>query len=163
MRDVNHFRVGAGAGPLLLALALTAAHAEPDARPVHVGSMESCHKGLVVWSTFPQSKCAWVGIPQVKIFDGAGRLRFIGSALDAIKWAASGQPGTPIPGKVVVRDAATEARITHVAAPTPGHGWVAYYGTPGCEPCVRHLAMFRSEVMPKLGAGTSLSVFELGE
>ena len=162
---MNRFRVAASASSLFLALGLTAARAGPDAHPVHVDLMESCHKGLVVWSTLPpgKAKCGMVGTPQVKIFDGTGRLRYIGSALDAIQWAKSGQPVTPIPRNVVVRDAASEARITHVAAPMPAHGWVAYYGTPGCEPCIRHLAMFRSEVMPKLGTGTGLSVFELGE
>ncbi len=157
------FKAAAGASSLLLALGLTAAHGEPQGQTVHVDVMESCRKGLVTWSTFPQQKCASVGTPQVKIFDAAGRLRYIGSALDAIKWATSGQPRTPIPANVVVRDAASEARVTKTTAPSPGHPWVTYYGSPGCEPCVRHLGMFRADVMPKLPPGTALTVLDLGE
>ncbi len=151
------------ATPLLLALILTAANAAPDPRQVHVDMMETCHKGLVAWHRMPPKRmCDAVNTPQVKIFDGTGRLRFIGSALDAIQWAKSGMPRTPIPKDVVVRDVASEARIMHVAVPPPGRGWVTYYGTNDCEPCVRHLAMFRAEVMPKLDPATTVTVVDIG-
>lgn len=153
----------AGAMSLCLALGLPAAHAEPAVQPVHVDVMASCQKGLIVWTAFSssKSKCGAFVTPQVKIFDASGRLRYAGTALDAIRWAKAGQPDPPIPANVGVRDAASEARITHVAAPSPGRGWVTYYGTTGCEPCVRHLAMFRADVMPRLGAGTTLTVFDV--
>ena len=162
---MNSLKAAAGAGSLLLALGAVSAHAEPGVQAVHVDLMGTCHQGLLAWLPQPRThaKCGSVGTPQVKIFDASGRLRYIGSALDAIQWAKSGQPGTPIPGNVVVRDAASEARITRVAAPPSGHDWVTYYGSPGCEPCIRHLGIFRADVMPKLAAGTRLTVFEVGE
>ena len=151
-----------GASALLLALGLTAAHAESDLHPVQVEMLDSCHKGLVVWKALKnEPKCGYVQVPQVKIFDGAGQLRFIGSALDAIQWVKSGQPGASIPENVLVRDAASEARVTHVTAPAPGRGWVAFYISKGCPPCEKHLALFRSDAMPKLGLETTMSVFEI--
>jgi len=55
-----------------------------------------------------------------------------------------------------------EARVTHLAAPTPGHGFVSFYISDPCPPCDRQLATFRAGVMSRLGAGTRLSVLELG-
>ena len=148
---------------MILALVLATTHAAPAPSPMHVDFMGSCHKGLVIWKRVKPDgpKCGYQQIPQVKIFDGTGQLRFIGSALEAIQWARSGQPATPIPKDVVVRDAASEARITHVAAPPSGHGWVTYYGANDCPPCATQLVTFRAEVMPRLAAGTSLTVFEI--
>jgi hypothetical protein len=149
---------------LLLALYTPATQAEPDLHPTHVDVMDSCRQGIVVWKPFKTNlKCGIVGTPQVKVFDGAGRLRFIGSALDSIEWAKSGFPNTPIPENVTVRDAVSEARITHVSPPSSGHGWVTYYSSKPCPPCETQLTTFRSDVLPKLGTGTALNVFELGE
>lgn len=159
----RRFLLAAASGVMfLLAVGSTTARAAPEPRPVKVDLLFSCHKGLVAWMPLaPEKKCGQVQMPQVKVFDGAGRLRFIGSALAAIQWAKSGQAVTPIPGGVVVRDVASEARLTHAVAPPAGHGWVTYYVGEDCPPCVRQLATFRSDVMPRLGAGTGLSVVEL--
>ncbi len=164
MRITNFFSVAA-AVTLLLGLHLSAARADSDPPAVHVNIFETCHKGLVVWlPDLPLNpKCGQVQTPQVKVFDSAGHLRFIGSALKALEWAKSGQPSAPVPQFVVVRDAASEARITHVSPPPTGHGWVTYYKSTSCPPCDTQLAQFRAEVLPKLGAGTALSIFEIGE
>lgn len=163
--NMNIAKLVARAALGLMALYLTAAAAQPESKPVHVNIFETCLSGLVIWEPVPHSnkKCGQLPTPQVKIFDGVGRLRFIGSALDAIQWNKSGQPSTPIPSFVVVRDAASEARFTHVAAPQPGNGWVTYYSGDPCPPCQTQLVTFRSEVMPKLGANTKLSLLEIGE
>lgn len=160
---VSPFKRTVGIGSMFLALGLAAtAHAEPDVQAVPVDFMGSCTQGLIVWKRVEAKgpRCGYQQIPQVKIFDGAGKLRFIGSALDAMQWAKSGQPATPIPKDVVVRDVATEARLTHVAAPSAGHGWVTYYGWGDCPPCRAQLVTFRAEVLPKLDAGTGVTVFD---
>ena len=77
-----------------------------------------------------------------------------------MKWAKSGLPSTPIPKGVLVRDAAAEARMTHAAAPLAGHGWVTFYGAKDCPPCKTQLVTFRADVMPKLEAGTALTVVD---
>ncbi len=147
---------------LFLALAPTAVRAQFDPHPVRVDLVESCNKGLVVWMPLPPiPKCGYVQMPQVKVFDGMGQLRFMGSALDAIKWAKSGQPSTPIPAGVVVRDVATEARILHIKTPSPGLEWVAFYITNECPPCLTQLETFRSDVLPKLSHGTGMGVFQV--
>ncbi len=165
MRNSKLFQSVVVASALLPALGATVAHAESEARPAHVDLFGSCHEGLVVWLPVPPGTkaCGQVQTPQVKIFGSDGHLRFIGSALDAIQWAKAGQPGVPIPKFVTVRDAASETRITHVGAPPPGHGWVTYYGSNPCPPCEKQLVTFRSDVMPKLGVATTLSVLELAE
>jgi hypothetical protein len=158
---MNSFKAAA-ASLLFLALGAMATQDDANIRPVHVDMMESCHKGLVIW--FPSKaspKCGSFQTPQVKIFDSAGKLRFSGTGFDALKWAKSGMPSAPIPASVVVRDAASEARVTHVVAPLPGHGWVTFYIGKPCPPCETQLTTFRTDVMPKLDRSTSLSVFEL--
>ncbi len=165
MRNTKLFQSVVGTGALLLALGTTGPHAGSEARPTHVDIFDSCHRHLVVWLPVPPStrECGQVQTPQVKIFGGNGQLRFIGSALNAIDWAKAGQPLTPIPKFVTVRDALAEARILHLGVPLPGHGWVTYYGSTPCPPCEMQLVTFRSEVMPKLGVATTLSMLELGE
>ncbi len=122
----------------------------------------TCRQGVIAWMPLaPEPKCGYVQLPQVKVFDATGRLRFIGSALDAIQWAKAGQPRRPIPKDVTVRDAATEARLTQVAAPPPGHGWVTYYVGEQCPPCRTQLATFRAEVLQTLGPATDLTVLQL--
>src|ERR1700712_1377298 len=128
MRSKTSFIAAIFGSFAILAPGLTGASDASDLHPVQVDLLLSCHKGLVAWKPLaPEPKCGYAQTPQVKIFDGAGRLRFIGSALDAIQWAKSGQPRTPIPDEVVVRDAVSESRLTHVAAPPPGHGRVSFY------------------------------------
>ena len=149
---------------LMLALGSTVVRAAPASQSTHVDIMESCKKGLVAWQPFPKNpKCGGVGTPQVKVFDDKGQLRFIGTALESIQWVKAGQPSTPIPKDVLVRDIASEVRITHVAAPQPGRSWVTYYSSKDCEPCDRQLTVFRSEVLPKIGAGASIAILDLGE
>ena len=159
---MNRFQVAATAILSCLVLETTAAPAGPDAQPVHLDMMETCHKGLVVW--LPRGsdrKCGQFQTPQVKVFDGTGRLRFAGTGMDALQWAKAGMPSTPIPVGIVVRDAASEARITHVAAPRPGNGWVTYYVTKPCPPCETQLATLRADVIPALGGKTQVPVFDL--
>ncbi len=159
---MNPFKAAGTATLLFLAVGAMASQAEADSKPVHVDMMEACRKGLVIW--FPAKedpKCGSFQTPQVKIFDGKGRLQFVGTGMDALQWARSGMPSAPIPAGIVVRDAASEARMTHVAAPLPGHGWVTYYTSKPCPPCETQLVMFRAEVMPKLGGKAELSVFDL--
>ncbi len=147
---------------LLLAFGSTTARAAPEAHPVKVDLLFSCHKGLIAWLPLPpEPKCGYLQTPQVKVFDGSGHLRFIGSALEAMQWAKAGQPSTPIPKGIVVRDVASEARLTHVASPPPGRGWVTFYVGEDCPPCVTQLATFRADVIPQLGAGMGLAVVEL--
>lgn len=162
MRTSHTFAAAVNGVLLCLTLSLSVAHAEPDSHPIVVDLLGSCHKGLVAWKKLEnEPKCGYVQTPQVKIFDGTGRLRFAGSALDALQWVKSGQPSTPIPNDVVVRDLASEARLTHVSAPPSGHAWVSFYVSKPCPPCEKQLATFRSDVMPKLGVGAKLTVLEL--
>lgn len=156
------FKAASAASLLFVAIGVTAAPADSYLQPVHVDMMETCKQGLVIWlPRGKEPKCGQVQTPQVKVFDSAGRLKFVGTGMDALQWAKSGMPSSPIPNDVVVRDAASEARITQVPAPSPGRGWVTYYTTKPCPPCERQLATFRTDVMPKLGVGTGLSVFDL--
>lgn len=151
-----------GAACLTFALLPTVARAQFNLQPTLVDLVDSCKKGLVTWLPLPPiPKCGYVQVPQVKIFDSVGQLRFAGSALDSFKWANSGLPTTKIPEGITVRDSASESRIVHVAAPLPGISWVAFYVTKNCAPCLKQLETFRSDVMPKLGPGASLSVFNL--
>ena len=160
---MKFIKIAVASSALVLSLGAAAIPSEPSSQNGHVDFMETCHLGLVFWTPKPPSnpKCGETLTPQVKVFDGSGKLRFIGSALAAIQWAKANEPNTTIPASVVVRDVGSEARITHVKAPSSGHGMVTYYMSKPCEPCERHLAMFRSEAMPKLGVGTELSVVEL--
>lgn len=158
---MNASRLAAIAAASCLALGLTAARAQPEAHPVHVDMLRTCRQGLVVWLPLPpEPKCGFVQVPQVKVFDGDGRLRFVGSALDAMQWAKAGLPATPIPKGIRVRDAASEARVTHAAAPPAGQGWVTYYGWRECPPCAQQLATLRTDVMPKLAPGTVVTVLD---
>ena len=68
----------ATARSLFLLLGMSAAHAGGDSSPVLVDFLETCHTGLLVWQAMPPGhKCGYVQTPQVKIFDGGGRLRFV--------------------------------------------------------------------------------------
>ena len=162
MRHEFFFMAAAAATVLLLAAVQAPARAASESRPVQVDLMSSCHRGLIAWKPLaPDSKCGYAQTPQVKIFDRAGRLRFIGSALDAIRWAKAGQPVTSIPKEVVVRDLASEASLTRVDVPPSRLGWVSFYVSKPCPPCEQQLALFRSDALARLGVGTGMAVLEL--
>lgn len=151
-----------GAASLIVVIGATAAHAQTDTQPMHLEIMDTCKNSLIVWLPLRQEpKCGQVQTPQVKIFDGNGRLRYVGTGMATLQWAKSGMPSTPIPADVAVRDAVSEARLTHASAPVSGHGWITYYTTKPCPPCIEQLATLRSDVLPKLGVKTEITVFDM--
>jgi len=144
----------------------SAAMAEPRtvATNYQVELTDICRTGLVAWLPMPpKNGCGQVQTPQVKIFGTDEKLKFEGSVTDALTWVDQSMPPRAIAQTVLVRDWATEARITGLQSGKPAAPVAVFYVNGMCPPCIRAFETFKAKALPKLGAHAEVRVVRIGE
>ncbi|MFO1252976.1 hypothetical protein [Inhella sp.] len=151
----------------LIAVTATAADSRLDSRSVmsSVAVSEELikNKGLIRWTPHPDDpkNNFYIQVPQLKLFDAGGHLVFHGSALEALEWQSKGSKLQFPPAEIKVREWKAEAQVLGLTAGLSGPRAVFYVSEP-CPPCVTQLARLRTEVLPRFGADSGLTVVRVG-
>lgn len=148
----------------LLMGAIGPIHAQSLEPEVSVSAEVAMSQGLLTWSPAARDGMGpSINVPQLKIFDGQGRLIFHGNAAAAQQWLASKEAASPIMAQVKIRDLATERRLLKLSPVAPGAPVAMLYISEPCPPCADLWAGLKGPVLARLGSKAQVRVIRVGE
>lgn len=141
-------------------------------RPAHAQSLEA-EGSVSAEAAMSQGLLAWrpaaaggmgpsINVPQLKVFDGQGRLVFHGNAAAAQQWLASKEASAPVAAQIKVRDLATERRVLKLPPAVAGASVAVLYISEPCPPCAELWAGLKGPLLARLGPKSQVHVVRVG-